>query len=505
MKPWSLLVVALLVATTARSAEETFAPAAIFSNHMVLQRDRAVPIWGRAQPGARVTVEWDGRNTTATTGPDGRWVVTLDPCAATAEPQDMMLRASSPPAELRITDIVVGDVWFCSGQSNMHLRMTGVEHAQEEIAAADVPGVRFFSCDHQFAQQPLDDVGGHWKPISPTTAGECSAVAYYFARDLRRHRDVPIGLVVAAVGGTRIESWMSREAMTAGGDDGVLLESWADVSAAEFATIAATYRAYQHQRDHVHPQAVRAARASGQPPPPAPQRPKRRCHDCPTALHNGMVAPLRRLSLRGVIWYQGESNSTRPAAYEGLLPALIAEWRGVWGAEMPFLFVQLAPYRDTHPAFREAQHRIWQATPATAMVVTTDVGDAHNIHPIRKRPVGERLALAARALAYGDDVEYSGPILSGVRIDGDRAVVAFTHVGSGLVARGDVLTGFTIAGPDGRFVPARAEIDGATVVVASDAIPQPTSVRYGWAHVPDGNLFSREGLPAAPFRSELPP
>jgi sialate O-acetylesterase len=218
-----------------------------------------------------------------------------------------------------------------------------------------------------------------------------------------------------------------------------------------------------------------------------------------------MVAPLRRLSLRGVIWYQGESNSTRPAAYEGLLPALIAEWRGVWGAEMPFLFVQLAPYRDTHPAFREAQHRIWQATPATAMVVTTDVGDAHNIHPIRKRPVGERLALAARALAYGDDVEYSGPILSGVRIDGDRAVVAFTHVGSGLVARGDVLTGFTLAGPDGRFVPARAEIDGATVVVASDAIPQPTSVRYGWAHVPDGNLFSREGLPAAPFRSELPP
>jgi sialate O-acetylesterase len=508
VKPLPALLVVLLVArlgaTPAKCAEVAFTTAPIFSDHMVLQRNREVPIWGRSQPGDEITLEWQGRQTSATTDADGRWVITLEPLAATAEPREMIIRSAGAQTERKIADVVVGDVWFCSGQSNMHLPMTGAEHAREEIAAAEVPGVRFFSCKHQFAQQPLEEIDGHWNRVSPATAGECSAVAYYFARDLERHRGLPIGVVVSAVGGTRIESWMSREALAAGGDDGALLRTWADVSAEEFAAIATAYRAYQHQRDRVHPQAVREAKARGESPPPGPPRPKRRCHDCPTALHNGMIAPLGRLSIRGVIWYQGESNSGRPAAYEGLLPALIAEWRRMWGAEMPFLFVQLAPYRDTHPAFREAQHRIWRATPGTAMVVTTDVGDAATIHPIRKRPVGERLAMAARALAYGEDVEYSGPIFNGVRLDGDRAVISFAHVGGGLVSHGDVLTGFTIAGADGKFVPARAEIDGATVVVRAEAVPQPAAVRYGWAHVPDCTLFNREGLPAAPFRSDQP-
>jgi sialate O-acetylesterase len=217
-----------------------------------------------------------------------------------------------------------------------------------------------------------------------------------------------------------------------------------------------------------------------------------------------MIAPLQPFAIRGAIWYQGESNSGQPAPYEKLLPAMIADWRRVWGADLPFLFVQLAPHRNTHPAFREAQHRIWQTTPRTAMAVTTDVGDANDIHPTRKRPVGERLALAALALSYGNETEYSGPVFKSMSIENDRAVISFTHTGGGLMGMGGELKGFTLSGVDGKFVPARAAIEGSTVVVTSDKIHKPVAVRYGWAMVPDGNLFNREGLPAAPFRTDAP-
>ena len=237
---------------------------------------------------------------------------------------------------------------------------------------------------------------------------------------------------------------------------------------------------------------------------PEPKRPNQRCHDCPSSLHNGMIAPLEPFAIRGVIWYQGESNSGQSAAYQKLLPAMIADWRRVWGEKLPFLFVQLAPYRGTHPAFREAQLRIWQKTPDTAMIITTDVGAADNIHPTHKRPVGERLALAARALSYGERIEYSGPVFDSINIEDGRAVIAFTHTGGGLIAKSGALKGFTIAGADGKFVPADAVIEGETVVVTSKSITNPADVRIAWAMVPDANLFNREGLPAAPFRSDAP-
>ncbi len=339
---------------------------------------------------------------------------------------------------------------------------------------------------------------------APATVAGCSAVAYYFGRDLVQKLGVPVGLLVSSVGGTRIESWMRAETLAATGESGALIEKWAHVSPDEFQNIATTYREFQHQRDEVHPQAVKAAKAQGAPLPPEPKMPKQRCHDCPSALHNGMIAPLERFAIRGAIWYQGESNSSQAAAYEKLLPAMIADWRRVWGLELPFLFVQLAPYRDTHPAFREAQYRIWHATPHTAMVVTTDVGNAQNIHPTRKQPVGARLALAARALSYGERIEYSGPVFDSLRVEGNRAVISFTHLGEGLVAQGDSLKGFTMAGADGKFIPARAVIEGSTVVVTSEKITKAAAVRYGWAMVPDGNLFNREGLPAVPFRTDSP-
>jgi sialate O-acetylesterase len=362
--------------------------------------------------------------------------------------------------------------------------------------------IRFFTVGDQFSKEPLTTLRGEWKPVSPATVGSCSAVSYYFARDLQKHTGVPIGLLVSSVGGTRIESWMRTETFVNMTEAAPLLAKWKDVSAGELAGIVATYRAYQYQRDHVHPQAVAKAKATGAPLPAAPTMPKTRGHDCPAALHNGMIAPLQPYAIRGAIWYQGESNAGQATAYKKLLPAMIADWRAVWGRDMPFLFVQLAPHQSIHPSIREAQYHIWRDTPRSAMVVTTDVGDPNDIHPTRKQPVGSRLALAARALSYGETVEFSGPVFQEMHIEQHRAIVSFSHRGTGLMSQGETLQGFTIAGADGVYVPATATIVGDTVVVTSEKVPHPTHVRYCWAKVPEGNLFNRGGLPAVPFRSD---
>jgi len=382
--------------------------------------------------------------------------------------------------------------------------MRSVENTRQEIAAMDYPDVRFFTVDHQFGQKPVREVTGAWTPVSPATVADCSAVACYFGTALQRKLRVPIGLVVSSVGGTRIEAWMRSETLAATGESKTLVEKWKNVPPAEFGKIASTCSAFQQERDQAHPKAVKEAKAQGKPVPPAPIAPKQRTHDCPSALHNGMIAPLGPCAIRGAIWYQGESNSGQHGPYQKLLPAMIADWRKVWGNDLPFYFVQLASYRATHPAFREAQFNIWQKTPHTAMAVTTDVGNAENIHPTRKRPVGERLALAARALTYGEPIEYSGPIFRDMEIDKKRAIISFTHEGGGLIAKDGDLKGFTMAGANGKFLPARAVIEGSTVVVTSNKITRPSAVRYNWAMMADGNLFNRDGLPATPFRTGPP-
>ena len=478
--------------------------AGVFSDHAVLQRDLPARIWGWADPNEKVTVNFAAQSKSATADARGRWMVTLDPLPASAEGRDLIVQSGLKGRQSKISDVVVGDVWLCSGQSNMHFRMKTVDNAAKEIAAADHPDLRFLAVEHQFDQKPCDDVMGAWKQISPETAADCSAVAYYFGRDLMRQKDVPVGLIISSVGGTRIESWMRSETLAETGESRSLIEKWAKVSPSEFQSIATVYREYQRQRDEVYPLAVKEAKAKGIPVPTEPKMPPQRCHDCPSALHNGMIAPLESYAIRGVIWYQGESNSSQPASYEKLLPAMIADWRHIWGPELPFLFVQLAPYRDTHPAFREAQFHIWQKTPHTAMAVITDVGDASTIHPLRKQPVGERLALAARVLSYGEHLEYSGPVFEELKVDGAKAILSFTHVGQGLMAKGDSLKGFTLAGESGKFLPAHAVIEGSTVIVTSEKISKPVSARYGWAMMPDGNLFNREGLPAVPFRTDSP-
>lgn len=476
--------------------------AGLFSDHMVVQRDRAVPVWGRAAPGDEVTLDFADQTKTALADERGQWSLVLDPMEAHAVGRTLLVRSRRDTKNISVNDVLVGDVWLCSGQSNMHFRMQSVENAKQEMAAMNFPRVRFLTVNQQFGQEPLTQIKAAWNPLSPASAAECSAVACYFGTALHKEKNIPIGLIISSVGGTRIESWMRRETLAATGESRSLIDKWKDMPAVEFEQIGKAYSAYQHQRDHVHPMALGEARAQGRPAPAAPVAPKLRCHDCPSALHNGMIAPLQPYALRGAIWYQGESNAGQPKPYQKLLPAMIADWRGVWGKDMPFLFVQLAPHRSIHPSFREAQHQIWQNTPHTAMVVTTDVGDAGNIHPARKRPVGERLAIAARSLSYGETIVSSGPVFQAMTIKNDRAIISFDHVGQGLIANNGALRGFSLAGQDGKFLPAEAVIEGRTVVVSSARVSQPVAVRYNWAIMPEGNLHNREGLPAPPFRTD---
>jgi sialate O-acetylesterase len=496
------LIISLLLTPLASTFAADLKLAGVFTDHTVLQRDKPAPVWGWPNPGETITLRFGDQQKTGKADATGKWLIRLDSMPASNEGKVLSVESSVAGQKAEIQDVLVGDVWLCSGQSNMHFQLKSASKAKEEIAAANHPKLRFFTVNHQFAQAPCIDAAGDWKIISPATAADCSAVAYFFGVALQQKIDVPMGLLISSVGGTRIECWMRAETLAATGESQSLIKQWQNVSPAEFKEIGSIYQEFQRQRDQVHPQAVKAAKAQGLPTPPAPVAPKRRCHDCPSALHNGMIAPLEPFALRGAIWYQGESNAGQPLPYETLLPAMIADWRNVWGPDMPFLFVQLAPHRSLHPAFRESQQRIWQKTPHTAMVVTTDVGDAQNIHPTRKQPVGERLALAARALCYGEDIIYSGPVFKSMDIKDSRAVISFDHAANGLTATGGDLKGFTLAGADGKFLPAKAVIDGTTVILQSEKIPHPVAARYGWAMVPEVNLCNREGLPATPFRTD---
>lgn len=490
------------LALTAWADPATLAPVGLFTDSMVLQRDAAVPVWGTAAPGDQVTVTFAGQTKTATADASGQWRVKLDPLPASAEPRELVLRTARESRTLK--DVVVGDVWLCSGQSNMAYRMGQLPNTAADVAASSNPSVRFYRVAEKFSQQPVAQVAGEWQRVSPATTENCSAVAYYFAQALQRELKIPIGLLVSAIGGTRIETWMPHDVLTELGLTERLLEKWAKVPAAEFERLIEDYRTYQNYTYKIRPEELRVAKAQGVEPPPERPRPAMRGHDCPSALHNGMIAPLQPFALRGVIWYQGESNVGNAATYARLQRALLAEWRRVWGAELPFYFVQLAPHKTANPAFREAQFRAWESTPHTAMVVTTDYGDAENIHPIQKRPVGERLAAAAFALTYGKAREYSGPVFRSMQLDGSSAVLSFDHLGGGLLAKGDKLEGFTLAGADGKFVAAEAQIVGDTVVVTARGVAEPKNVRFGWATVPKVNLFNRAGFPAVPFRTDRP-
>jgi sialate O-acetylesterase len=443
---------------------------------MVLQRERPIHLWGWSAPGEKVTVELHGVSRATAGDTLGNWSVFLPP-EAVGGPYQLTVAGGNT---IVLEDVLIGDVWFASGQSNMEMPLKGfagapLKNSAEEIAHAGQPQIRLIHIPQKAVDFPQRNSNASWTVCSPETAASFSAVAYLFGRDLNASEHVPIGLVDATWGGTPGEAWLSLAAISA---DAALMPVFAtraqmtQAQADNAAILAAERREDQ------------AARQAGQAPPPHPWRPDPASW-APAWLFNGMIAPATPYAIKGVIWYQGESNSKLSFApmYARIFPALIADWRAQWHqGDFPFLFVQIANFTsnatEDWAIIREAQRRSLSVA-NTAMVVTADIGDPQNVHPADKQTVGARLALAARALAYGEKVEYSGPLFRQATPEGDAIRIWFDHTGNGLVAKGEALQSFQIAGEDGRFVEAAARIDGKTVVVSNARVPAPSTSATG--------------------------
>ncbi|MDQ8197679.1 sialate O-acetylesterase [Pelagicoccus enzymogenes] len=613
-----------------------------FGDHMVLQREQGVPVWGRAAVGERVQVDFAGQSASAKADSEGEWKVELAPMTASVEARELVVTGSATREAIVFKDVLVGDVWLCGGQSNMERQLgprggqKDIIGWQEEAAAAAYPMIRELYVKQSRDLRPQEEVEAHWRVCTPESVTDFTAVGYFFARDVHLAAGVPVGIIHSSWGGTPAEAWTSLEGMSLfpgyvdqakaqlefagdpdeikrkyeeklelwfrendGSDPLALLSSpkseWARMSLPAMwedagypgvdgicwfrksvvlppalrgkdlllelgaiddidttwvnGSLLGSTTGWQTPREYRIPssltaegeiailvrvldtgggggiwnaqQPLRISQAGnagisldlagvwesrftlqlGQgpwPPQDLSQNP-----GAPTVLFNAMIAPLVPYALRGFVFYQGEANAGKAAEYERLLPALIADWRDHWGApNLPFLYVQIAPYEGMPPEIREAQRLAEKATENTAMVVTIDVGDATDIHPANKEPVGQRLALAARALSYGEEIVYSGPVFESWRAKGKTARIRFSSTGSGLLAKGGELYGFEVAGRDGAFHAAKATIEDDEVVLRSKQVSLVKAVRYGWANVAEGNLFNKEGLPASPFKAE---
>ena len=496
----SLHIPCLLIAVTFAFSTCSFADVtlpAVLADHMVVQRGLPVHVWGMAAPHEAVSVTFRGEMKARTADDDGRWSVFLSPGEA-GGPFQLNIQATNT---IILNDILVGDVWVASGQSNMEFPMTGLTNAQAEIAAAQYPKIRLFVVKHKPADYPLEDVESKgWAACTPETAADSSAVAYFFARNLQQKLGIPIGLVESFWGGTAAESWTSLRGLSA---DASLMPVFS--ARAKTLDTQATTALHQQREEREFQQALAQAKAEGKPLPWRQWHPDFAAW-APAALYNGMIAPLTPFAIRGVIWYQGEANSgpDRAALYARLFQTMIRDWRNDWGeGDFPFLFVQIANWNtepgELWPDVRNAQRQAL-ALKNTGMAVTIDIGDPDDIHPKNKQDVGLRLALAARAITYGEKVEWSGPLYRQVTAEEHALRVWFDHAG-GLTAKGAEPTGFEVAGADGKYSAAEAKIDGSSVVVSSSVVPTPVSVRYGWAANPTCNLFNKEGLPASPFQA----
>ncbi len=426
----------------------------------------------------------------------GRWSLYLSPGEA-GGPFAMTVKGTNT---IVLNDVLVGDVWVASGQSNMEFPMTGLTNAATEIAAAQYPKIRIFRVEHRPSDYPRSDVEAKtWIACTPESVAESSAVAYYFARDLYQKMSIPIGLVESSWGGTPAESWTSLRTLSA---DASLMPAFAERS--ETVDEQESTLLQRQQEERGYQQAVEQAKAEGKPAPGRQWHPDFAAW-APAALFNGMIAPLTRFPIRGVIWYQGEANSgERAPLYAHLFQSMIGDWRRAWDeGDFPFLFVQIANFitepDGRWPEVRDAQRKAL-ALRNTGMAVTIDIGDPVDIHPKNKLDVGLRLALAARAISYGEKLEWSGPLYRQLTREDHALRVWFEHA-NGLTAKDGALTGFEVAGADGKYVAADAKIDGASVTVSSSAVTEPVSVRYGWADNPKCNLYNREGLPASPFQA----
>ncbi len=480
-----------------------------FTSHAVLQQGIPVPVWGKAAPNEAIAVTFGSQTLTTKAGANGRWRVDLAPLTASATPADLVVAGKNT---ITLTDILVGEVWLCSGQSNMAFFVKWAANSKTEIAAADHPLIRHFGVEKASSVTPLETLKGQWRVCTPAHVRDFTAVGYFFARELHRKLGVPIGVVNSSYGGTPVESWMSDAALKSDPAFSIVLERVAKTTA-EWPATSARYR----EETEAWKKAGAAAKAAGQPftspkprPPIGPNHPY-----MPRQTYNAMLHPLVPYALRGAIWYQGEGNTSRASEYRGLFSALIAQWRREWAqGDFPFYFAQLTSYnagdaQGTHWAFlREAQTQTL-SVPHTGMAVTIDIGDATDLHPRNKQDVGLRLARLALARTYDQkNVIDSGPSFDradfksaapAVRVHFKDSPAALENANS---ANPTAVLGFELAGADRVFHPAEARVEGATVLVRSSAVSSPIAVRYAWRNAPSATLRNAAGLPAAPFRSD---
>lgn len=492
-----------VAALQATRAEIVLAPP--FTDGVVLQRERPIPIWGRAEPRQNLVVTFQDQTVRTTADAAGRWIVYLDAVPASSDPHEIVVAAAKESVVLR--DVVVGEVWLASGQSNMEWTISNIQPHEQKIAAVDLPLVRHLKIERTTADRPADTVRtSGWQKASPSTVPHFSAVGYFFARELHRRLRVPVGIVNSSWGGTPIEAWMSdrsRHATTLGP---VIDERWQaqknQWTPERIARYPADLDAWQ--KAQAHATATKTENPLPWPRPPATDESSER----PGNLFNGMIAPLQPFALRGFLWYQGESNVERPNEYEELFPAMIRAWRSNWGDDtLPFYFVQIPNFADRNPQgrqwarLREAQTKALEL-PRTAMAVTIDIGDPDDLHPRTKMEVGRRLALIAKTEIHDLPGDTSGPMFVGATRENGAMRVRFTHAATGLIAQQRPVQALELAGADKVFHPASGRIERDTLIVTSPQVPAPIAVRYAWTNAPAANLYNGAGLPAEPFRSD---
>lgn len=512
------LLVLGLAFPLAAGASVTLAP--LFRDNAVLQRDKPLPVWGRADPGEHVAVSLRDRQASAVAGGDGRWIVLLDALPASTDPADLVVTGSN---RVVVHGVLLGDVWLCSGQSNMQFTVYDrsnpsfqVANALSEIPEANFPLIRQFKVGNVESDTPLDAADGTWDVCSPATVENFTAVGYFFARDIFRKLGVPIGIINCSWGGSSIEAWLSRTALSSNPALTFVQERWIreqldyPLNRARRQALIQAWRTASVQARQEGPEAYADFMKRFPEPKPydAPDKPY---PHAPARLYNGMIHPLIPYGLRGVLWYQGESNTGHPGEYHKLFATMITSWRADFGqGDLPFYWVQLANYNGGDSAatnwalLREGQAQALDL-PATGMAVAIDIGSAEDIHPKNKQEVGRRLALIAKAGTYGIHVDYSGPVFESAERSGPGMIVTFRFAGTGLTAAGKPLQSFELAGADRRFHPATAAIVGNRVLVQSASVPDPVAVRYAWRNAPEANLYNGAGLPAVPFRSDTWP
>ncbi|MEO0514273.1 MAG: sialate O-acetylesterase [Planctomycetota bacterium] len=487
-----MILVATLTVWSAAAVAELTLPA-VFGDHMVLQRDATLPVWGWAEPGQTVIVTLNGKTAQSLAHEDGSWRVDLDAMPA-GGPYELTVTAGSDTQTFR--DVMLGEVWVCSGQSNMDMRLLKIWDDARIEQKLQRDGLRLFRVERAIADTPQHHLDAAWTRCEPAEARMFSAVAYFMGARLQQELGVTVGLIHTAYGGTPAEAWTATDRLAANPELATILERW-DRRVASYEADLAAYEAAKAEGD-----------ADARPPAEPPAR------YAPGGLFNAMVHPLIPYAVRGAVWYQGESNVWRAMQYQPLLTALIEDWRERWGQDdFAFGIVQLPNYENpprvppgifSWAELREAQLHVSQQLDDVGLAVTIDIGDPTDIHPVNKQPVGERLAGWALTHTYGQPHVSSGPIFSAHHIVGDQVILHFDHVGSGLAARdGGPLKGFVIAGSDRKFRWAKAVVDGDRIVVSEAKVKTPLAVRYAWADNPYwANLINRDGLPASPFRTD---